>query len=209
MSNPSNIVADALRADILDGRILPDAPIRQDALAERLSVSRTPVRQALHLLAGEGFVTYNPNRGARVAAFSAAQVRDLFDMRLALEPMALAAALPHHDKIVWAEAEMALDRADAPKRDATVLGRENTRFHSALYAPSARALLIETITRLTDRGVRAEIVALSIEGRVETSAAEHRALLAACVARDEAAAVRLLREHLTAARDDTLAALGN
>ena len=207
MENESISIADMLRSDIAAGRLGSDAPIRQDAIAARLKVSRTPIRQALRQLAGEGFVTYDPNRGARVATVSSAAVRDLFDMRLALEPLALEAALPYHDKLVWARAEMALDRADVAGVDAVSLGQENSRFHGDLYEPSGRSLLLETVGRLTDRGIRAEIVALSVKSRVRQSALEHRDLLRACIARDEPGALRILRGHLEAARDDTLAAM--
>ena len=209
MIKESNIIADALRSDIASGELEPGAPIRQDTVAERFQVSRTPVRQVLHQLAGEGFVTYDPNKGARVATISRAAVRDLFDMRLALEPLALESALPHHDKVVWALAEIALDRADASGSDAVALGRENSHFHMALYAPSGRSLLLETIARLADRGIRGEIVALSIKNRISQSAAEHRELLRACSTREHKTALYLLAGHLESARDDALVAIND
>lgn len=206
MKNSSNTVIDHLRAQILDGAITPDQPIRQNLIAEELAVSRTPVRQALHQLAGEGLVTYDANRGARAAPILAGDVRDLFDMRLALEPIALAAAFQNHDKLVWAEAEMALDRAKQTT-DALLLGRENAAFHTALYAPCARNLLLTTISGLTKRGVRAEIIAFSINSRTDQSDAEHHALLAACRAGKLDDAQNILTAHLIAARDDTLTVL--
>jgi DNA-binding GntR family transcriptional regulator len=206
MKNSSNTVVDHLRAQILDGAISPDQPIRQNLIAEELAVSRTPVRQALHQLAGEGLVTYDANRGARAAPILAADVRDLFDMRLALEQIALAAAFHSHDKRVWAEAEMALDRAEQTT-DALLLGQENAAFHMALYAPCERDLLLNTISGLTKRGVRSEIIALSIGTRSDQSDAEHHALLAACRTGKLENAQDILTAHLVSARDDTLAVL--
>ena len=179
MKNSSNTVVDHLRTQILDGAISPDQPIRQDLIAEELAVSRTPVRQALHQLAGEGHVTYDANRGARAAPILATDVRDLFDMRLALEQIALAAAFQSHDK----------------------------RVHMALYAPCERDLLLNTISGLTKRGVRSEIIALSVGTRSDQSDAEHHALLAACRTGKLENAQNILTAHLVSARDDTLAVL--
>ncbi|MFT7594021.1 MAG: DNA-binding GntR family transcriptional regulator [Paracoccaceae bacterium] len=206
MKNSSEIVIDHLRVQILDGAISPDQPIRQDLIAAELAVSRTPVRQALHQLAGEGLVTYDANRGARAAPILAGDIRDLFDMRLALEPIALAAAFKNHDKRVWAEAEMALDRAEQTN-NSLALGQENAAFHMVLYAPCDRDLLLNTISGLTKRGVRAEIVALSIDTRTDQSDAEHHALLSACRTGNLEVAQDILTAHLVSARDDTLAVL--
>ena len=85
-------VQDQLREAILAGALEPGARLRAEALAERLRSSRTPVREALLLLAQEGLVQIEPRRGATVRAFDAADLSDLYEVRALIEPHAAALA---------------------------------------------------------------------------------------------------------------------
>lgn len=85
-------VQDELREAILAGALEPGARLRAEALAERLRSSRTPVREALLLLAQEGLVQIEPRRGATVRAFDAADLSDLYEVRALIEPHAAALA---------------------------------------------------------------------------------------------------------------------
>lgn len=78
-------VAAALREDILDGALTADAPLRETSLAERFGVNRHTIRAALQALAAERLVSFEPYRGARVRAFSDADVRALMEYRTAIE----------------------------------------------------------------------------------------------------------------------------
>ena len=86
--------ADAIRESILAGRIPAGARIAELDLARQLSVSRTPIREALSRLAAEGLVELSPNRGARVASWTSGELREIFEVRLRLEPYAVSQALP-------------------------------------------------------------------------------------------------------------------
>ena len=87
--------ADALRELILGGDLAPGARLGEVELAERLGVSRTPVREALSRLAAEGLVEISPNRGARVTTWTVAELEGVFDLRSTLEPQLTALAVPH------------------------------------------------------------------------------------------------------------------
>ena len=87
----------ALREAITSGRLPPDARIKQEQIAAELGVSRTPVREALHLLEREGLVRLVPRRGAIVQGFTAADVRELYELRELLEPAAAALATARAD----------------------------------------------------------------------------------------------------------------
>src|SRR4029077_2652017 len=82
----------ALREAITSGRLRPDERIKQEKVAAELGVSRTPVREALHLLEREGLVRLVPRRGAVVPGVTAADVRELYELRELLEPAAAALA---------------------------------------------------------------------------------------------------------------------
>src|SRR5262249_57337175 len=86
--------ADVIRESILAGRIPAGARIGEVDLARQLSVSRTPIREALSRLAAEGLVELSPNRGARVASWTPEQLREIFEVRLRLEPYAVSQAVP-------------------------------------------------------------------------------------------------------------------
>ena len=82
----SERVVASVREMILDGRLAPGARLGEVELADRLGVSRTPVREALSRLGAEGLVELSPNRGARVATWSRSEIEQIFDLRSALEP---------------------------------------------------------------------------------------------------------------------------
>ncbi|RAX37889.1 GntR family transcriptional regulator [Rhizobium tropici] len=196
-----HVAAEQIRTLILDGTYRPGQPLRQEALSERLKVSRTPLRHALQSLAEEGLVETVGFKGARVARPDPNMVRDLFDMRLLLEPLALKSAVAHHTKLDFARAEMALDAADT-ERDPHRLSQRNWEFHHALYRPSDRPTLMRTIEQLNRASAFAEAIAKSIVIRSEKSAAEHRELLEACRNGDMDGAILHLTKHLQLAYHD-------
>lgn len=193
--------ADRIRTLILNGTFRPGQPLRQEALSEQLSVSRTPLRHALQSLAEDGLVETVGYKGARVARLDRGMIDDLFEMRLLLEPIALRSAFRHLTKLDLARAEMALDTADT-EGQLSRLSDLNWDFHSALYRPSNRQTLLRTIEQLNRASALAEVIASSIRARPEKSAAEHRRLLSACRDGDEAGALSILSEHLRLAHHD-------
>lgn len=190
-----------IRTLILNGSLQPGQPLRQDALSEQLSVSRTPLRHALQALAEEGLVETIGYKGARVIELHRGMIDDLFEMRLLLEPVALRSAFPQITKLDLARAEMALDAADA-EGEPSRLSALNWDFHHALYRPSKRQMLLRTIEQLNRASALAEVIASSIVARPKKSAAEHRRLLRACQDGDETGAIAALGEHLQLAYHD-------
>ena len=195
------VAAEKIRSLILGGRFAPGSPLRQDSLSAELGLSRTPLRQALQILNEEGLVSISGFKGARVAEITPDLIDDLFEMRCALEPLALSHAVPALSKIDLAKAEMALDLA-VDEHSPARLSELNWQFHQALYAPSGRSMLLETIRRLNMTSSLAEIIAQSITVRSEQSHSEHLALLDACRLGDQGAAVALLSQHLASAYAD-------
>ena len=190
-----------IRTLILNGTFQPGQSLRQEALSEQLSVSRTPLRHALQSLSEEGLVETIGYKGARVAELNRGMIDDLFDMRLLLEPLALRSAFSQITKLDLARAEMALDAAEA-EGEPSRLSELNWDFHRALYRPSNRQTLLRTIEQLNRASALSEVIAHSIVARPEKSAAEHRTLLQACRDGDEASAIATLGEHLRLAHQD-------
>lgn len=188
-------VQELVMSDLLRGALTPGSWVRQDELADRLGVSKIPVREALQRLAAIGLVRFEENRGVVVAELSAAEADEHFSLRRAIEPLLLERALPHLDVVDLAEAELALTGPIA--RIAPT--EANWHFHRALYRSSGwqRGLaLAETLNAAV-----APYVALYTQGlgAAADSDAEHVELLDACRAGDGARALDVLDRHLTGA----------
>jgi DNA-binding GntR family transcriptional regulator len=193
-------LADLLRERILSGAEAPDQPLRQDAIAAELGVSKIPLREAMARLEREGLVRAEPNRGWFVRPLDAAEAREVFELRLSLEPAlaALAAAAAGDTARAAASAAFSsLERAKDSDR-----GAANRAFHLALVRPAERPVTFDIVERLhvlADRYVRKH---LEPQGRDERADAEHRGLLDAWLARDGARVEALLTDHIARTLDD-------
>jgi DNA-binding GntR family transcriptional regulator len=142
-------VTDALRTRILAGRYAPGSPLRQDAVAAELGVSRIPLREALNHLEAEGLVLGMAHRGFVVRGMSRAEAEEVFSLRLQLEPAALAEGARIADADEVEEAEDLLERLnDAVRRDKAAATEAARALAIALVAPRLRPLTAEMISRL-------------------------------------------------------------
>lgn len=193
----SDRLMEVVRDMILSGAIAPDVPIRQDALAADLNVSKIPLREALVRLEQDGLVVSHPNRGFFARGMSAAEVEEIFELRLKLEPDAAAEACLVADEARQDEALQVLAQLNAAAAGGMpTVGPLNRAFHMALVQPGKRALTAEITTRLhvmADRYVRKH---LEHKGRHLTAEAEHQDILRAWLARDADKVRRLVADHL-------------
>ena len=202
-----NAVTERLRSLILQGRFLPGARLRQVDVAEELGVSTTPVREALRALTADGLLDSTPHRGVSVHNRTREELLDLFEMRLALEPIAMRTVV---ECITSDELAAALALANAMEYETRLPSRNelNTRFHHLIDKACRRPLLIETITKL--RHVSAIYVAQPIHDaphRMQIANRQHRQLLSAVEQRDLEAAQEAVRSHLAYTLDLGLLAL--
>ncbi len=183
-----------LRGQIISGDLPPEAKLGQESLAERYQVSRIPVREALRLLEAEGLVIFDPNKTARVAPLSKADMLEIYAMRVAAETLALKVALPElSNRQIDAAEEIQAQIEEAPLGR---FGELNTAFHRCLYEPACWPRLlahIDVLGHAADRYLRLAIAGLDYAAK---SHREHHELLKACRARDEAAAVDCLTKHI-------------
>lgn len=205
----TGLTRDAIRDRILRGGYPAGEPLRQDAIAEQLGVSRIPVREALRLLEAEGLVTFNPHRGAVVSTLSLAEIEELYELRAQIETDLLLRAMPHISDEQIARAEEVLDTYDASLTRGQVAGWGglNWKFHSTLYAPANRPVTMGIVHRLhqhTDRYSRMQLALTHGEQRAIT---EHRQITAAIRRRNHKRATALLRRHILGAGRALLAFL--
>jgi DNA-binding GntR family transcriptional regulator len=198
-STTSDVVVEAIRAAILDGRLTPGTTLVERRLAEVLGVSKTPVREALITLAGAGLVTVTANRGAVVRAVDAGDVRHAYEVRLLLEPFAVArtvrsaAAGP-----ATAAARAALDQARLHLSPAkhVPLSLANRRFHRELYAPCGNPIVVRQLDALQDLAALGAVVLWDRRLTWRTEYDEHAEILAAVEAGAADLAERLVRKHI-------------
>ncbi len=143
----ADIIADTLRNAILQGELQIGQPLKQDKIAAELAVSKIPVREALAQLRKEGLVDIRPNRGAIVSSLSFEEIEEIFEMRLALETVALRKAIPNMTPADIAGAERILLALDHTA-DIRQWIQLNWEFHQAIYRPSRMFRLLETVTSL-------------------------------------------------------------
>ncbi|HET8570127.1 MAG TPA: GntR family transcriptional regulator [Candidatus Limnocylindria bacterium] len=192
----------ALHLAITTGGLATGARLRESEIAERYRVSRTPVREALRHLAAEGLVDILPHVGAQVAGFSLAEIDELFEIRGALEVLAVTRAVKRIGPAELAALRAQFKRCEAASRTGTVEAqmRENIRFHTMLYSAAASPQLLELINSLGTRLRRYRTASLSWGDRPQESLEEHRAILAAAARRDAKAARELVSHHAQQAR---------
>ena len=188
-----------LRRAITGGQLKPGAPIRQEALAEQLGVSRVPLREALKTLEAEALVVHEAHRGYFVAELSLADLREVYRIREILEAEAVRRAADHMDEAALAVLEAIqreIEKA-AVAGDVSGMAAANRRLHFALYDASAMPRLVRFITTLWDATDAYRSLYYAEPEHRDHVVQEHRAILAALNGGDVEEAVRLLDAHRT------------
>ncbi|MDR7457613.1 MAG: GntR family transcriptional regulator [Armatimonadota bacterium] len=194
----SQRVRDHLRDQILANALAPGTPLHEEEIAAQLGISRAPVREALRLLAAEDLVTIAPRRGAIVKALSPQEFLDAYQVREALEVLAIRLAIP---RLADADLQGLRDlhgemMLAAARADVEGFFEANTAFHTALVEASGNARLAELYRLLMNQLRRYRMRSMSLRGGLERSIAEHAAILEAVTRRDSETASRLLGEHI-------------
>ncbi|MET9246676.1 GntR family transcriptional regulator [Nonomuraea sp. NPDC003709] len=168
-----------LRLAITTGRLRPGAPIRQDALAEELQVSRVPLREALKTLEGEGLVTYKAHKGYCVVMLSLDDLREVYRIRELLEEEAVRRAverLTDDDLSRLESAQEEVERA-AVAGDVLAMATANRLFHMTLFDCAGMPRLVRLIRTLWDTTDAYRSMYYGDAGNRERVVKEHRATL--------------------------------
>jgi len=191
-------VVSQVRAMLLEGEIPPGARIPERDLCEKLQISRTPLREALKVLASEGLVELLPNRGARVARLDDSDIENMFQVMGALEALAGSLACTHISEAELAEiAALHYEMlAQYMRRDLPGYFRLNQAIHAAIVAAARNPILATTYQSLAARIRRARYFANLSDERWQRAVAEHEVILQTLQARDGPRLARLLEEHL-------------
>lgn len=186
-------IARILADRIISGRIEPGARLRQDHIAAEFGASHVPVREAFRRLEAQGLAESLPRRGVRVTSFDMNELREVAEMRAALESLALRHAAPRMTRAVLDEAEQATRAADEA-RDVRDWEAANRRFHRLILTPCAMPRLLATIDDLHSASARFLFAAWRQEWERRTDH-DHRAILDALRKGRTDLACKLLARH--------------
>ncbi len=193
-----DVVFNTLRKAILRGNLEPGEHLREIYLADKLGVSRTPIREAIRKLELEGLVVMIPRKGAVVAEITEKSLRDVLEVRRALEALAVQLAC---EKILDAEVEELKMAAKSFEEaletgDVTVFAEADVQFHDIIYRATDNERLIQLLYNLREQMYRYRVEHLKREDSHETLLEEHKAIIDTIERRDVEHAVQAVCTHI-------------
>lgn len=205
MTHASEQATATLREMILTGDLEPGFRLGEADLADRLQVSRTPVREALSRLTAEGLVEITPNRGARVIDLSADDIEQIFELRLRIEPHAVELAVgrltdSELDELDELAVDMLQYRSDGPRQRSGELYELNARFHAILVAAADNRVLSLALRSVTHASVITQNFQKYSADALDRSLRHHVEIVAAARAGDGVWAANVMCSHLHNAR---------
>jgi DNA-binding GntR family transcriptional regulator len=212
-SKPTGIL-EQLRVLILTGDYGPDERLIEEQLAERLGVSRTPIRQALTMLEAEGLVEIAPNRGATVCSFSTEDVWDIYDLRAVLEGYAARRSAERIEggelgrlRELAGEMETLAGRFEDHEEEIRALVAFNQAFHGTIVDASRNRRLERLINRTVEIPLMFKAFFWYTPHERSLSNYYHRRILEALEKGDAEGAETIMREHVYEGRDFVIRAL--
>jgi DNA-binding GntR family transcriptional regulator len=184
-----------LREEIRSGDLRSGYRLKEMELAARLSVSRTPIREAIGRLVSEGLVEMVAARGMAVTTLGRQKVRELYDLREALEGTAARMAAQHASPADLATMRSILEAGQGSEEPAE-MARRNRHFHESIRDAAHNGYLVQALTQLSDSLALLPGTTFELPGRAAEAHEEHLAVLRAIEARDSDAADMLARRHI-------------
>ncbi len=193
-----DIVFQTLRNAIITGELQPGERLMETQLAERLGVSRTPIREAIRKLELEGLVIMVPRKGAQVAQFTEKDIQDVLEVRAALESLAAKLACNRMDDRSFLKLQLAIAEYSyaAKNKDLEAMIEKDVEFHDIICNATQNDKLIQIFTNLKEQVNRYRITYLKNVEDSETVEAEHLAILEALKNKNEEVAGNLASKHI-------------
>ena len=193
-----DVVFNTLRQAILRGELKPGERLMEIQLANKLGVSRTPIREAIRKLELEGLVLMIPRKGAEVAEITEKNMRDVLEVRKALEELAVQLAC---EKITAEEIEEMKKAAEEfrmilKNKDITEIAEADVRFHDIIYMATDNQKLILLLNNLREQMYRYRVEYLKREDAHETLLAEHERIIETIEKRDKEEAMKAVSRHI-------------
>ena len=202
-------VCEALREAIRNGVLEPGERLMEVQLADELGISRTPVREAIRKLEQEGYVIMMPRRGTYVSSVSVSDVKEIFEIRSALESLSteLAALRIEPDELEQLRTLLTEIEGHIERKDIDKIVETDIKFHGLLYQVSRNERLVAIISNLKEQLARYRTLSMSYPGRLKETLEEHRAMVEAIAAGDAEAAREAAERHMEQAEETLLKAM--
>ena len=195
-----------IRQKILEGDLPPEMSLDQEALAQSLGLSTTPVREALRRLESERLIVSRAHRDTVVAPLSLDTMEEVFAVRLSLDPLAASLAAAHADDS-GRERIRALSRQHQPEDDPVSSVYFNRHLHRSIYAASGNTTLVEILDSLWDLSDRYRLIISKSVAGIAMAGEEHSAIVSAVLDGSPDRAAKLMREHVAASLNQIRAAV--
>ena len=202
-------VCETLRDAIRKGILEPGERLMEVQLAEELGISRTPVREAIRKLEQEGYVIMMPRRGTYVSDISTNDVKEIFEIRSALESLAtgLAARRIEPDELETLQNLLMEIEGYIAKNDMEKIVETDIKFHGLLYQVSRNERLVNIINNLKEQLARFRTLSMSYPGRLQETLEEHSEMVEAIANGDVSAAREAAEHHMERAEKTLLKAM--
>jgi DNA-binding GntR family transcriptional regulator len=193
-----DVVFNTLRQAILKGELKPGERLMEIALAERLGVSRTPIREAMRKLELEGLVVMIPRRGAQVANITEKDLNDVLEVRIALENVAIEKACKRMSEEQMGQLMFAAKEFERTTTEGNLvkLAEADVAFHEIIYKASDNVRLIQVLNNLREQIYRYRVEYLKDEETRNLLVKEHEELTSAIRSRDIQRAQEISFQHL-------------
>ena len=193
-----DVVFKTLRQAILKGDMVPGERLMEIQLAKKLGVSRTPIREAIRKLELEGLVTMVPRKGAEVAGITEKNLRDVLEVRRALEELAIELACERiHEGMVTELVAAERDFKDATAgSDAIKIARMDEKFHDIIFQATENDKLVQMLNNLREQMYRYRLEYIKDEKPRQTLLAEHEEIINAIQSRQVSQAKSAIRSHI-------------
>ena len=201
-----DVVFNTLRQGILKGELEPGERLMEVQLANRLGVSRTPIREAIRKLELEGLVVMIPRKGAEVAKISEKNLRDVLELRCALEELASELACERMDEEMLEELSSTFTEFQngIHNMDLTIIAELDEKFHDVIYQATQNQKLIQMINNLREQMYRYRLEYIKDENQRSGIVEDHKLILDALRRKDVETAKKAVREHIIHQRNTIL-----
>ncbi|ONI40687.1 GntR family transcriptional regulator [Candidatus Epulonipiscium fishelsonii] len=201
-----NVVFQTIRKAILEGELQPGERLMETQLAEKLGVSRTPIREAIRKLETEGLIIITPRKGAQVAPFTQKEIADVLEVRGTLEALAVRLACKRITPKNFLKLDLVITEYEyaVQHKDVNLMIQKDIEFHDIIFAATQNEKLIQMFNNIREQVLRYRITYLKNVTDGAQVLLEHRDIFKSLELKNEEIAAQLITRHIENQRDSIL-----